>query len=633
MAYPSMRRTIHVVCYGLMSGLLLACLILYDRVYDLPIMLQMDTRVVPTKINHTLRKEVQICSIPNLYPFSPDVYSLIRIRKYHPCQHWNLITYQKGLKVIVNKTVISKYYPNFSRCSYRPYVKRINHHNEIKLLKNKFMNFTESIKVTDEFCVVVCFNIKDKILTREQHAFVIRNETLIKLRQRNRNATKGETLSRKRPLDVVMIGLESTSRMNFIRHMDFTRNFLRKKMAAVELKGYNKLGKNTFPNIIPMMLGIPVQEMNDSLMFYDNYPFIWKDFKKAGYVTLMGQDGTSMAVYHYLRKGFRQAPVDYYMRPYILGMERTNSDGLCSGNKLILQGIFDKLADFITTYHDVPKFTFTFINDPTHSSPNGLGIVDLPLKRTLSDLHTRGLLNNTLLLIFGDHGSRYGPIRKSFQGRLEESLPAFYVSLPRWFREEHSDLYENLKENRDKLTSNVDVYATLHDIIELGKGHVTPRVTGKYGTSLLRNISRGRTCADLKIPPNYCMCQSSNYSYSNKSKIAYNISQRVVKEINIMLLNVSHLCTNLTLSTIRHVWSLGRRFKNEVKHFSTKIYFVVQFTVLPSHADFEATVRYFKGEFSLIGDILRTNKYAGQSDCVLRHKNAIVLERYCYCRK
>ncbi|XP_033726104.1 uncharacterized protein LOC117315814 [Pecten maximus] len=404
-------------------------------------------------------------------------------------------------------------------------------------------------------------------------------------------------------------------------------------MAAVELKGYNKLAGNTFPNIVPMLLGIPVQEMNDSRKFYDNYPFIWKDFKQAGYVTLMGQDWTSIAIFHYLCKGFRQAPLDYYMRPYIRGLESTNRHGLCSGNNLILQCIYDKLADFITTYHDVPKFTFTFITQPSHDNPNGLGIVDLPLKRTLSDLHTRGLLNNTLLLVFGDHGSRYGPIRKSFQGRIEESLPAFYVSLPRWFREEHSDLYENLKENRDKLTSNVDVYATLQDIIELGKGHVTPRVTGKYGTSLLRRISRGRTCADLKIPPNFCMCQSSNHSYSTKSNISLNISQWVVKEINIMLLNVSRLCTNLTLNNVRHIWSLGSRPKDEAKLFSTKVYFVVQFAVLPSHAEFEATVRYFKGEFSLIGEVLRTNKYAGQSDCVLRHKNAIVLERYCYCRK
>ncbi|XP_033726103.1 uncharacterized protein LOC117315813 [Pecten maximus] len=404
-------------------------------------------------------------------------------------------------------------------------------------------------------------------------------------------------------------------------------------MAAVELEMYNKIAINTFPNVIPMMLGIPVQEMNDTQGFHDHYPFIWKDFKKAGYVTLMGQDGTSMAAFHYLRKGFRQAPVDYYMRPYIWGLERTNKIGLCSGNRLVLQCIFDKLADFITTYHDVPKFTFTFINDPSHDNPNGLGVVDLPLMRTLSDLNTRGLLNNTLLLVFGDHGSRYGSIRRTSQGILEENLPAFYVSLPRWFREEHSDLYENLRGNRDKLTSNVDVYATLHDILELGKGHVTPRVTGKYGTSFLRNIRRGRTCASLQIPTNFCMCQSSNHSYPNTSKIAHDLSQRVVKEINTMLLNVSHLCVNLTLGTIRHVWRLRSQLKNETNDFSTKIYFVVQFTVFPSNADFEATVRYFKGEFSLIGDILRTNKYAGQSDCVLRHKNAIVLERYCYCRK
>ncbi|XP_021376806.1 uncharacterized protein LOC110465364 [Mizuhopecten yessoensis] len=576
----------------------------------------------------------ETCRVPNLDPYGPTVKKFIRVQKHHQCQHWNLITYQKDFKITVNRTVIEKHYQTFSKCLYQPYVKQIGTDRKVKFLQGKFLSFTEFIEVTDEFCLVICVDTNDTKLTQQHFAFVIRNETLIRLRQEVSNITDGMNLSAKRRMNVVMIGLESTSRLNFIRHMNFTKNFLQNAMAAVELIGYNKVGLNTFPNLVAMLLGITKEQMNDTRGFYDEYPLIWKDFMRAGYVTLLGQDASSTAVFQYLRKGFKRAPVDYYMRPFVRSLEGTNVNRhLCSGNTLVLQSIFDKLTDFIETYHDVPQFTFTFISNPTHDNPNGLGVVDLPLMRTLTDLNTRGLLNNTVLMIFGDHGSRYGPIRNTFQGRLEENLPAFYVSLPHWFRKEHSDLYENLKANKNKLTSNVDVYATLHDVIELGRGHVTPRVAGKYGTSLFRDISTNRTCGDLKIPSHFCVCQSLIENYSTKSQIVKDMSNWLVKKINTNLVNVSHLCSNLTLSTIRHAWrSFYKSSRKVIINSPSKEEFVIQVTVIPSNAVFEANVQYFKQEFILLGDILRLNKYAGQSYCVSRHKDALVLERYCYCR-
>ncbi|XP_021376681.1 uncharacterized protein LOC110465291 [Mizuhopecten yessoensis] len=270
-------------------------------------------------------------------------------------------------------------------------------------------------------------------------------------------------------------------------------------MKAVELMGYNKLGLNTFPNMVAILLGITVDEMNDDNTFYDRYPFIWKDFMEAGYVTLMGEDTHDQSLFNYQRKGFKWTPVDYYMRPHVMALEQNSGSNKtwCSGNFLVLQSVLDKLVEFVASYRDVPHFAFTFIGKPSHDNSNRLGIVDLPLLRTLTDLNTRGLLDNTVLMIFGDHGSRYGKMRNTFQGRLEENLPAFYVFLPQWFRKTHSYLFENLKTNRKKLTSNFDVYATLQDILGLGRGHLSPKSSGKYGTSLLRNIRTKRTMALL----------------------------------------------------------------------------------------------------------------------------------------
>ncbi|XP_033727658.1 uncharacterized protein LOC117316988 [Pecten maximus] len=382
-----------------------------------------------------------------------------------------------------------------------------------------------------------------------------------------------------------------------------------------------------------MLLGLTIEKINDTGGFFDQYPFIWKDFMKAGYMTFIGEDDSSISTFKYLAHGFKWAPVDYYLRPFMLGLETTNGGyKLCSGNVLVLQTIFDKLSDFITTYHDVPKFTFSFISKPSHDDHNGLGIVDLPLVRTLKDLNSRGLLDNTVLIVFGDHGNRYGPVRNTYQGRLEENLPAFYVSVPRWFRKEQSDLYENLKLNRNKLTSNVDIYATLQDIIQLGQGIMSPRITGKYGTSLLRTISTNRTCDDLKIPNQFCVCQAFFHAYSTESKIVRDISQWIVKEINTILTNVSHVCSDLTLNEISHAWRSDNS-SNITGNSTSDGDYVIQFSVLPSHAKFEVTIRCYRQKFTLIGDILRTNEFRGESYCVASHKNVVVLERYCYCRK
>ncbi|XP_060063324.1 uncharacterized protein LOC132543825 [Ylistrum balloti] len=572
------------------------------------------------------------CHFPHFDPFAPTIKKFIKVKKHYQCKSWNILAYQKHLQIIVNKTAIERHYKTFSKCVYQPYVKTLGSDKGMTFLKNKFLNFTEFINVTDEFCLVRCFSINNTTLTEQYFAFVIRNETLVNSRNKVRSTIQDTGTMVRRPMNVVMIGLDSTSRMNFIRHMNFTRSFLTKTMDSVELLGYNKAGLNTFRNILLMLLGITEEELNGTKGFFDDYPFIWKDFMKAGYVTFMGEDNANNAIFYYLKKGFHSAPVDYYLRPFVMGLEASRiRNGLCAGNSMILQLIFDKLADFITTYQHVPHFTFTFITDPAHDDPNGLGVVDLPLTRTLIDLNARGLLDNTMLLIFGDHGSRYGRIRNSYQGRLEEHLPAFYVSLPRWFRREHRNLYENLKENRYKLTSNVDVFATLHDVLQLDKGHITPRAAGKHGTSLFRVISTNRTCDDLKIPKNFCTCDSLLKSFPTNTSIVDDISQWIVEKINSILWDVHRMCSDLKLNTIHNAWKSIPKATN-TGHFSANGEYVIQFDVLPSYAKFEATVQYYKGYVLLLGNILRLNKYSGQSDCVLNHKNAAVLERYCYCK-
>lgn len=58
-------------------------------------------------------------------------------------------------------------------------------------------------------------------------------------------------------LGVAVIGLDSMSRLNFMRQLSQSYRFITESLAGVVLLGFNKVGENTYPNLIPMLTGRP----------------------------------------------------------------------------------------------------------------------------------------------------------------------------------------------------------------------------------------------------------------------------------------------------------------------------------------------------------------------------------------
>jgi len=73
--------------------------------------------------------------------------------------------------------------------------------------------------------------------------------------KKGRNVDK-KPLKAKDMLNILIIGLDAQSHMNFIRQMPKTYEFLTDTLSGIELLGYNKVGDNTFPNIIPLLTGL-----------------------------------------------------------------------------------------------------------------------------------------------------------------------------------------------------------------------------------------------------------------------------------------------------------------------------------------------------------------------------------------
>lgn len=78
------------------------------------------------------------------------------------------------------------------------------------------------------------------------------------------------------------------------------------------------MGESTYPNMISALMGYHSEEQVPDLCFkkhtsfHDDCPFIWRHLEDAGYLTGHLEDGNTFT---YLRQGFKQMPVDFYLRP------------------------------------------------------------------------------------------------------------------------------------------------------------------------------------------------------------------------------------------------------------------------------------------------------------------------------
>ena len=87
----------------------------------------------------------------------------------------------------------------------------------------------------------------------------------------------------------------------------------------------------------------------------------------------------------------------------------------------------------------------------THKDINGVSKNVGMLSSFLTNLQTSGVLNNTVVLLGGDHGNhRVEDYFKTEIGAYEARMPLQYAIFPKWFQTKHRKAYENLKFNGKK---------------------------------------------------------------------------------------------------------------------------------------------------------------------------------------
>ncbi|XP_060528603.1 uncharacterized protein LOC132703387 [Cylas formicarius] len=321
----------------------------------------------------------------------------------------------------------------------------------------------------------------------------------------------------KRP-NVLMIGIDALSRLNFIRTMPKTVEFCQRN-GWIDLKGYNKILHNTYPNMMAAMTG---KDPNASMSIgnakntfpFEDIDFIWKHFKSRGYTTAYAEDWPLVSTFNFVGPGFLRPPTDYYPRAYFVAQSTLPEKVFCGlpqcyGPQHVGLGMIKLIEDFTSAIKNrAGGFGLFWSNSFSHSDLNCPKNLDKPYLRLFERLKRNGVLRDTVVIFFSDHGFRFGEIVETTTGWLENRLPFLYIWLPSAFRTRHPKQYRNLVANARALTSPYDLHMTLKHILALHDPtySMLPSPGCADCKSLLEEINPARTCSDAGIPPYWCSC-------------------------------------------------------------------------------------------------------------------------------
>jgi hypothetical protein len=471
---------------------------------------------------------------------------------------------------------------------------------------------------------VQCFDRKKIIFYTDFFWIYQKNETLerqceIRSRKRLENPNITETFS------VLLLGVDSTSRLNSERFLVKTRQALTKKFHAYEFNGQNILGMDTFRNLVPMLTGKSVLELKKDGKFgnvpMDVFHYIWQEFEEEGYRTLYAEDAAWMAIFDYVKQGFRTFPTHFFNRPWSVAWRSARAP--CIGGRSEPAAIMEFLTKFVDVYKTKPYFASVFISSLTHDSQTLSAELDEILSIFLNKAFKTSAFNNTIVFFYGDHGLRYSPTRSTDIGTHEALSPVFFVTTPMWFSDKYRAIDDNLRRNTRKLTTLYDLHETLRNILNFNGENVPTYSVRQRGESLFSKMSDTRNCSDVGVPDSMCSC--GHYKKVKNIPLIYrkfNISAIVVNKLNDLLKNHKSICERLTLD------------KTIVVHrdISKKRLLALKITIRtsPGRALFEAPVFIDTSTNEhRVGQILRINRYGDQSKCV----NDYFLRNYCFCKK
>jgi hypothetical protein len=254
-------------------------------------------------------------------------------------------------------------------------------------------------KINNDF-LKVSYKLKNGSRKVEMFAQIVEKQSVLKRKLTN---------ARPRP-NVVLMGFDSTSNANFKRKLGRSFRYLVEKLDAFVFNGYTIIGDGTTPALTAILTGNLLSTMvSNNHTDLDSWPWIMKNYKRKGYVTLYAEDDPQVACFNKIGS-FNNEPADHYIRPFWLSVERHGLDGrrrnksaslhrLCLNNEPLHNITLNYVKDFLAAYDGMPKFAFPFFSYLPHGTGEKLSYADKDLLLFLKSYEK--YRDNTILIIFG----------------------------------------------------------------------------------------------------------------------------------------------------------------------------------------------------------------------------------------
>ncbi|XP_012282730.1 uncharacterized protein LOC105700962 [Orussus abietinus] len=595
------------------------------------------------------------CHMHEKNPMDPSIVKFVKRVQYEACSKTPPLTFlersQNGSIYLLEDPEVGKLYKNLTCCwspVIRPETSPPGRNVDSTISVEACQDFQRKLQVpqNQDLLVVSCRTSnggdpKPSIKKKPGSTEVYKNVHPILNPEHVRDRlNQSERSSEPRKLSILMLGIDSVSRLNFRRTMPRTERHM-SRTGWIPIQGYNKMGDNTFPNLMAILTGQDSQQAYGNckpkeLYGLDNCSLIWYNFRDAGYVTAYGEDETSLSTFNYLKVGFVQPPTDYYLRPYMIASEKLLSSKkrfnakYCTGPEVSAERILDYALEFAKTFLGVPYFGFFWTNSISHDAMNGPSSMDERILRKLEVLEREGVLNDSMVVFLSDHGMRWGGIRDTFVGWYEERLPFIYVRLPDWFREQDPRAQEALRINSNRLTSPYDLYETLRDVLIRSGGIANSSSGCSTCQTLLKPVPKERGCEDAGVAAHWCTCTAFK-AESTGDKIALEGAQKFLEHMENIVKGYKNskgkrLCAPLKLKKLIRVDKVIN-LSNSIS--DTEEYFYL-LQVTPGNGKFEVTIRYHgDSNFTVTDDeVSRVNSYASDAKCLTSG-----MKQYCHCLK
>lgn len=330
--------------------------------------------------------------------------------------------------------------------------------------------------------------------------------------------------------------------------------------------------------------------------------------------------------------------------------KKKHNNRYCVGDRPTFELMFDTTKQFMDL--EGKKFCFTFVADITHDDFNMISTADEYFAKYLTDLLEQGYLDNTLLVVMGDHGPRFANVRNTLQGKQEERLPLMALRLPQKLTKSKPKLEVNLKNNANVLTTPFDIHTTFLHCMGMSQYKNTYFVPGSEivrSFSLFDEIPKNRSCSEAGIEPHWCACLHWT-KVGEKERVYEAAVTALVARINELTEEVRDKCAIRTLLSTE--WVMRQVVNEQMLKFkknkdadgylgifadNTKInkeHFEVKIVVSPGRGVYEAFMVYhcLEEKFTInTTDISRTNPYGDEPACISKTKPD--LNMYCYCKK